>query len=83
MELLLAEETYATVYPLSGPLPTIMVEEEMDQDRNRQINPPTSKELPLRQTKFSETAEHPATLLPAMPEKQQQHMAPAPVDPIV
>jgi len=35
---LLAEETYATVYPLSRPLPTIKVEKETHQDRNRQIN---------------------------------------------
>jgi len=33
MEPLLAEETYATDYPLSRPLPTIKVEKETDKDR--------------------------------------------------
>jgi len=69
MEPLLAEETYATVYPLSRLLPTIEVETETDQDGNRQIKPPTSKELSLPQNKFSETLEHPATPLPALSEE--------------
>jgi len=67
MEPLLAEETYATVYPLSHLLPTIKVETEMDQDQNRQINPPTSKVLSLLQTPFSESPEPPPTPLPALP----------------
>jgi len=83
MEPLLVKEAYATVYPLSRPLPTIKVEKEMDQDRHRQINPPTSKELSLPQNKFSETPEHPATPLLALPEEQQQDRLPAPVDPTV
>jgi len=53
MELLLAKETDATVYPLSGPLRTIKVEKETAQDQNRQINPPISKELCLLQNIFS------------------------------
>jgi len=61
MQPLLAEETYATVYPLSRPLPTIKVEKETDQDRNRQINPPTSKELSLPQTRLQN---HPSLQLP-------------------
>ena len=69
-EPLLAEETYTTVYPLSRPLPTIKVEKEMDQDRNRQINPPTSNEFSLPPNRFSETPEPLATPLPALPEKQ-------------
>jgi len=83
MEPLLAEETYATVYPLSRPLPSIEVEKETDQDRNRQINPPTSKELSLLQTRFSESSEPPGTPLPAFPEEQRQDMPPAAVDPTV
>jgi len=83
MERLLAEETYATGYPLSSPLPTIKVEKETDQDRNRQINPPTSKELSLPQTRFSEWREPPATRLPALPEEQSPDMPPAPLDPTV
>jgi len=83
MEPLLAEETYPTVYPLSRPLPTIKVEKETDQDRNRQINPPTSEELSLPQTRFSESPEPPVTPLPALPEEQGQDMPPAPVDPTV
>jgi len=70
MEPLLAEATYATVYPLSRPLPTIKVEKKMDPDRNRQINPPTSNEFSLPQNRFSETREPPATPLPALPEGQ-------------
>jgi len=81
MEPLLAEETYATVYPLSRPLPTIKVDKEMDQDRNRQINPPTFREFSLPQNRYSETPEPPATHLSALPEEQRQDMPPAPVDP--
>ena len=83
MEPLLAEETYATVYPLSHPLPTIKVEKEKAHDQNRQINPPTSKHVTLPQNKCSETPEHPATPLLAWPEEQRQDMPPAPVDPSV
>jgi len=72
MEPLLAEETYATVYSLSGPLPTIKVENETDQDRNRKINTPTSKEFSLPENSFSETPEPPASPLPALPEEQRQ-----------
>jgi len=81
MEPLLAEETYTTVYSLSRPLSTIKVEKETNQDRNRQINPPTSKELSLPQNRFSETPEPPATTLSALSEEQRQDMPPAPVDP--
>jgi len=80
-ELLLAEETYATVCLLSRPLPTIKVEKETDQDGNRQINPPTSNEFSLPPNRFSETPQPPATPLPALPEEQPQDMPPAPVDP--
>ena len=80
MKPLLAEETYPTLYPLSPPLPTIKVEKETDQDRNRQINPPTSKEFSLPQNRFSETPEPPANSLPALPEEHRQDMPPAPVD---
>ena len=83
MEPLLAEETHATVYPLSRPLPTIKVEKETDQDRNRQINPPTSKEFSLPQNRFSETPESAATPLPTLPEEQRQDLPPPPVDPTV
>jgi len=69
MEPLLAEETYATVYPVSHVLPTIKVEMETDQDGNRQIKPPTSKELFLPQNKFSERAKNPATPVLALPEE--------------
>jgi len=81
MEPLLAKETYATVDPLSRPLPTIKVEKEMDQDLNRPINPPTSEEFALPQKRFSETPEPPATPLPALPEEHRQNMPPAPVGP--
>jgi len=83
MQPLLAEETYATVYPISRPLPNIKVEKETDQDRNRHINPPTSKEPFLPQSGFSESREPLATPLPALPEEQRQDMPPAPVDPTV
>jgi len=83
MEPLLAEETYATVDPLSGLLPTIKVEKETHQDQNRRINPPRSKEFYLLQNQFSETTEPQATPLPALPEEQRQDMPPTPVDPTV
>ena len=83
MELLHAEETCATLYPLSHPLPTIKVAQELDQDRNRQINPPTFKELGLPHNKCSETPAPSATPLPALPEEQVQGMPPGPVDPTV
>ena len=69
------------VYSLSRPLPTIQVEKETDQDRNRQINPPTSKECSLLQNRFSEPPKPPATPLSPLPEEQPQDMPPAPVDP--
>ena len=76
-------ETYGTVYPLSSLLSTIKVAKETDQDQNRQINPPTYKELSLPQNKCSETPNHPATPLPTLPEEQRQDLPPAPVDPTV
>jgi len=83
IEPLLAEETYATHYTLSRPLPTIKVEKETHQDRNRHINPPRCKELSLPQTKLLESPEPPATPLPALPKEQRQDMLPPPVDPTV
>jgi len=79
----LAEETYATVYPQSHPLPTIRVEKETEQDRNRQINPPISNQFSLPQNRFSQTPEPPATPLLAVSKEQRQDMPPAPVDPTV
>jgi len=70
IEPLLAEETYTTAYPLSCPLLTIKVEKETDQDRKRQINPPTFKYLALPQNIFSETPDPPAISLLALPEEQ-------------
>jgi len=53
MEPVLAEDTYATGYTLSRQLPTIKVEKETDQNRNRQINPPTFMEFSLPQNRLS------------------------------
>jgi len=92
MEPLLAEESYATVYPLSRPIATTTIEKPNEQNRSGQIIQPTSKEFssiePSKEFCSSEDSlpeipEQPGTPPSPPPLVQQQQQQHAPVVPSV